>query len=109
MSEIEMDLVTESENLRGPSGGKGKNHNKYRRDKPWDTADIDHWKIDEWKEDDSKAQPFLEESSFATLFPKYREKYLREIWPIVTKSLEVSSYILFQFLIYFYIYQTIFD
>ena len=61
---------------------------KYRRDKPWDDASIDHWKVEEWKSDTLKA-PLLEESSFATLFPKYREKYLREVWPMVTRSLDV--------------------
>lgn len=69
----------------------GKNHKKYRKDKPWDTDDIDHWKIEEWKPDFLKG-PFLEESSFATLFPKYREKYLREVWPIVTAALEVKQH-----------------
>ena len=64
-----------------------KNHNKYRKEKPWDTDDIDHWKQEEWDPDYLKA-PFLEESSFATLFPKYREHYLREVWPVVTKSLD---------------------
>lgn len=32
--------------------------------------------------------PFLEESSFMTLFPKYRENYLREIWGDLTKALD---------------------
>ena len=30
----------------------------------------------------------LEESSFAVLFPKYRERYLRDAWPAVTKALK---------------------
>lgn len=63
-----------------------KDHNKYRKPKPWDTDDIDHWKVDEWKPDFMPA-PLLEESSFATLFPQYREKYLREVWPLVTTEL----------------------
>ena len=29
----------------------------------------------------------LEESAFATLYPAYREKYLREVWPMVQKTL----------------------
>jgi len=64
-----------------------KNHNKYRKDKPWDNEEIDHWKIEEFKPEEVNGT-FLEESSFATLFPKYREKYLREVWPVVTRSLE---------------------
>jgi ribosomal RNA assembly protein len=66
-----------------------KNHNKYRRDKPWDTDDIDHWKIDSWGEEDKlTGGHLLEESSFATLFPKYREAYLRQVWPVVTRALD---------------------
>ncbi|ETV95139.1 hypothetical protein H310_11407 [Aphanomyces invadans] len=60
---------------------------KHRKDKPWDSDDIAHWKVESWKDEDNKSG-MLEESSFATLFPKYREKYLREVWPIVTKALD---------------------
>ncbi|KAH7103051.1 hypothetical protein BKA62DRAFT_698458 [Auriculariales sp. MPI-PUGE-AT-0066] len=39
------------------------------------------WKIEPFKPEDNP-------SSFATLFPRYREKYLREVWGTVTKTLE---------------------
>lgn len=67
-----------------------KNHNKYRRDKPWDNENIDHWKIEAWNNDKDRLPGgrLLEESSFATLFPKYRENYLRQVWPVVTKALD---------------------
>ncbi|CZR62241.1 probable KRR1 protein, required for 40S ribosome biogenesis [Phialocephala subalpina] len=60
----------------------------HKREKPWDTDDIDKWKVEEFKPTDNAGGTFAEESSFATLFPKYREVYLREAWPLVTRSLE---------------------
>jgi ribosomal RNA assembly protein len=73
---------------------------RYRKPKPWDTDDIDHvptsvkkiadekkWKVDPFSKEDN-SNPFTEESSFATLFPKYREQYLRDNWPLVTKALD---------------------
>mmetsp|Transcript_15932 Transcript_15932/g.24817 ORF Transcript_15932/g.24817 Transcript_15932/m.24817 type:complete len:390 (-) Transcript_15932:102-1271(-) len=70
-----------------------KNHNKYRRDKPWDNEDINHWEIDKWDEekDQLPGGHLLEESSFATLFPKYREAYLRQVWPVVTRALDKAK------------------
>ncbi len=44
--------------------------------------------IDKFTPEDNAAGTFAEESSFVTLFPKYREVYLREAWPMITRSLE---------------------
>ncbi|KAL6765595.1 hypothetical protein V8C86DRAFT_2455101 [Haematococcus lacustris] len=60
---------------------------KHRKEKPWDHEGIDHWSVQPFTKDDNPSG-LLEESSFATLFPKYREKYLREVWPAVTRSLK---------------------
>ncbi|KAI1638538.1 hypothetical protein F4809DRAFT_246372 [Biscogniauxia mediterranea] len=61
-------------------------HNK--GDKPWDTPDIDKWKVEPFKPEDNVGGTFAEESSFVVLFPKYREQYLKEAWPGVTKALQ---------------------
>ncbi|KAG9245747.1 ribosomal RNA assembly protein mis3 [Calycina marina] len=60
----------------------------HKKEKPWDTDDIDKWKVEPFRPEDNAGGTFLEESSFATLFPKYREVYLREAWPLITRSLE---------------------
>ncbi|KAL9624459.1 MAG: hypothetical protein Q9160_001422 [Pyrenula sp. 1 TL-2023] len=60
----------------------------YKKEKPWDTDDIDKWRIDKFKPDDNVGGTFAEESSFATLFPKYREQHLRQKWSTITKALE---------------------
>merc|ERR1712014_457311 len=81
VTDIKMgDIKPETEANTNPPPRK---KDKYRKDKPWDHEGIDHWKIDEFKEEDNPHGGVIEESSFATLFPKYRETYLREVWPLV--------------------------
>ncbi|KAJ9629891.1 ribosomal RNA assembly protein krr1 [Taxawa tesnikishii (nom. ined.)] len=60
----------------------------HKLDKPWDTDDIDKWKIEPFKPEDNLGGTFSEESSFSVLFPKYRETYLKASWPLITRSLE---------------------
>jgi ribosomal RNA assembly protein len=60
----------------------------YKKDKPWDTDDIDKWKEDIFTPEQNVGGTFSEESSFATLFPKYRETYLKASWPMITRALE---------------------
>lgn len=61
-----------------------------KEDGPKVTGPVDNaWslKIPSFKPEDNPHR-LLEESSFATLFPKYREQYLKQHWPLIQKSLD---------------------
>ncbi len=60
---------------------------KNRKPKPWDNdPTLDKWKVEKFLPEEN-TNGLLEESSFAVLFPQFREKYLREVWPMVKKAL----------------------
>lgn len=73
----------------GPSTAKGKKHKgKHDKPKPWDEdPNIDRWKIEKFDPSWNEGG-MLEVSSFSTLFPQYREKYLQEVWPMVKSALK---------------------
>ncbi|KAJ4962587.1 hypothetical protein NE237_022526 [Protea cynaroides] len=64
-----------------------KHKGKHDKPKPWDDPSIDHWKIEKFDPTWNDGG-MLEVSSFSTLFPQYREKYLQEVWPIVKGALK---------------------
>lgn len=47
----------------------------------------DSWKEPKFNPEDNPNGRLFSKSTFGTLFPKYREKYLREVWPAVEKIL----------------------
>ena len=65
------------------------NKNKrYRKDKPWDNdPNLDKWQIDQFKPEDNPSG-MVDESTFSCLFPQYREKYIKEIWPLLKNELK---------------------
>ncbi|OAY48622.1 KRR1 small subunit processome component homolog [Manihot esculenta] len=67
---------------------KQKHKGKHDKPKPWDEdPNIDHWKIEKFDASWNEGG-MLEVSSFSTLFPTYREKYLQEVWPMVKSALK---------------------
>ncbi|XP_019452952.1 PREDICTED: KRR1 small subunit processome component homolog [Lupinus angustifolius] len=67
---------------------KEKRKVKHDKPKPWDDdPNIDHWKVHKFDPSWNEGG-MLEVSSFSTLFPQYREKYLQQAWPLVKSSLK---------------------
>lgn len=64
-----------------------KHKGKHDKPKPWDDPSIDHWKVEKFDPSWNEGG-MLEVSSFSTLFPQYREKYLQECWPVVRSALK---------------------
>jgi ribosomal RNA assembly protein len=69
-------------------GKKWRKKGKHDKPKPWDEdPNIDRWKVEKFDPSWNEGG-MLEVSSFSTLFPQYREKYLQEAWPIVKGALK---------------------
>ena len=76
-----------TEETKGPETVVNKNK-RYEKEKPWDNdPTLDKWKIDEFKPEDNP-HGMVDESTFSCLFPAYREKYIKEIWPLMKNELK---------------------
>lgn len=85
MSEDKIDM-TDAAGDAPPVVNKNK---RYRMPKPWDNdPTLDKFIIEEFKPEDNPHGGVVDESCFSVLFPQYREKYIKEIWPLVKKVLK---------------------
>ncbi|XP_036376206.1 KRR1 small subunit processome component homolog [Megalops cyprinoides] len=81
-----MAASSESESVSATPTGKKTKKNKNQVDESELLTVPEGWKEPTFTKEDNP-RGLLEESSFATLFPKYREAYLKECWPLVQKAL----------------------
>ncbi|KAK1666725.1 hypothetical protein QYE76_054884 [Lolium multiflorum] len=80
--------VEASAAAEAPEGKNWKRKGKHDKEKPWDEdPNIDRWTVEKFDPSWNEGG-LLEVSSFSTLFPEYREKYLQDAWPIVKGALK---------------------